>query len=139
MASRPAKPARPLSPHLTIWKWGPHMTVSILHRMCGVGMALVGVPLFLWWLVAAAAGPVAYAGFVDTFTYADGSLNVLGYLFGIGLTAALFQHMMTGLRHFVLDTGAGYELRTNKTFAVLTMVASLTLTIVFWAYILGGK
>ena len=54
-------------------------------------------------------------------------------------TAALFQHMMTGLRHFVLDTGAGYELKTNKTFAVLTMVASLTLTIVFWAYILGGK
>lgn len=139
MASRPAKPARPLSPHLTIWKWGPHMLVSIVHRACGVGMALVGVPLLLWWLVSAAAGPAAYAGFVDTFTVADGGLNIVGYVIGIGLTLALFQHMMTGLRHFVLDTGAGYALKVNKTFATLTMVASTTLTIVFWLYILGGK
>ena len=26
---------RPLSPHLQIWKWGPHMLVSILHRITG--------------------------------------------------------------------------------------------------------
>ncbi len=88
---------------------------------------------------AAAAGPAAYARFVDTFTVAGGGLNVVGYVLGIGLTFALFQHMMTGIRHFVLDTGAGYELKTNKTFAVLTMVASATLTIVFWLYVLGGK
>ena len=33
---------RPLSPHLQVWKWGPHMLVSILHRVTGSGMATVG-------------------------------------------------------------------------------------------------
>lgn len=102
-------------------------------------MALVGVPLFIWWLAAAAAGPESYARFADLFTVESGGLNILGYVFGIGLTFAFCQHMMTGIRHFFLDAGAGYELKTNKTFAVLTMVASVTLGIAFWLYILGGK
>ena len=34
---------RPLSPHLTIWTWGPHMAVSILHRISGQGLAFVGL------------------------------------------------------------------------------------------------
>ncbi|MFN6934699.1 MAG: succinate dehydrogenase, cytochrome b556 subunit, partial [Tsuneonella sp.] len=43
---------RPLSPHLQIWKWGPHMAVSILHRVTGDGMALVGLGVLVWWLAA---------------------------------------------------------------------------------------
>ena len=39
---------RPLSPHLSIWKWGPHMLVSILHRVTGSGMATVGLAVLLW-------------------------------------------------------------------------------------------
>ncbi|KQM63348.1 succinate dehydrogenase [Sphingomonas sp. Leaf17] len=137
MATRPK--ARPLSPHLGIWKWGPHMLVSILHRATGVGMALVGLPLLTWWLAAIATGGEAYATFVDVFTVSGGGLNIIGYLVGIGLTLALFQHMMTGLRHFVLDTGAGYELKINRMFAMLTMVASVVLTAAFWAYIVGVR
>ena len=49
-------PARPLSPHLSIWRWGPHMAVSILHRVTGAGLAMVGLALLVWWLVAAASG-----------------------------------------------------------------------------------
>ena len=130
---------RPLSPHLGIWKWGPHMLVSILHRATGDGMALVGTCLFVWWLAALAAGADAYAGFVDTFTYADGSLNAAGYIFGVGLSWAFFQHMASGIRHLVMDTGAGFELRINKTFALLTIVFGALATIAFWAYLLAGK
>nr|WP_174297161.1 succinate dehydrogenase, cytochrome b556 subunit [Sphingomonas bacterium] len=126
--------ARPLSPHIGIYRWGPHMTVSILHRATGTGMALVGLPLFTWWLAAIAAGPVAYARFVDIFTVASGRLNVVGWVVGVGLTLSLFQHMMTGIRHLVLDTGAGYELRVNKQGAVATMVASVLLTAIFWLW-----
>lgn len=115
------------------------MLVSILHRATGVGMALVGLPLLTWWLAAIATGGEAYATFVDVFTVSAGGLNILGYVIGIGLTLALFQHMMTGLRHFVLDTGAGYELKINRTFAMLTMVGSVVLTIAFWAYIVGVR
>lgn len=115
------------------------MLVSILHRATGDGMALVGTCLFVWWLAALAAGPEAYAVFVDTFTYANGSLNALGYIFGIGLSWAFFQHMASGIRHLVMDTGAGFELRINKTFALLTMVFSVLATVAFWAYLLAGK
>jgi len=42
--------------------------------------------------------------------------------------------MMTGIRHMVLDIGAGYELKRNKMGAIATMVASVALTVVFWLY-----
>ncbi|WP_448501813.1 succinate dehydrogenase, cytochrome b556 subunit [Sphingomonas sp.] len=136
MASKPAN--RPLSPHLGVYKWGPHMLVSILHRATGDGMALVGTVLVVAWLACAAAGPDAYAAFAGWFTTASGSLNPLGYLLGIGLTLSLFQHMASGVRHLFLDTGAGYELRGNKRGAVATMVFSVLATILFWTVLSVG-
>ena len=135
MASHSPARARPLSPHLGIYRWGPHMTVSILHRATGSGMALVGVPLLAWWLAALAAGPAAYARFADVFTVASGRLNIIGWVVGVGLTLSLFQHLASGVRHLVLDTGAGYELRRNKQGALATMVASVVLTLVFWLWL----
>lgn len=124
---------RPLSPHLTVWRWGPHMLVSILHRMTGSGLATVGAAAFAWWLAAAASGPEAYADFAD---HAD---NWYGVVIGIGLTWALFQHAMSGIRHFVLDMGAGYELGTNRFWATMTIVLAALLTALLWLYILGVK
>jgi succinate dehydrogenase / fumarate reductase cytochrome b subunit len=125
--------SRPLSPHLTIWRWGPHMLVSILHRVTGTGLATVGAIAFVWWLAAAASGPEAYATFTD---HAD---NWYGVVLGIGLTWAFWQHTASGLRHFVLDLGAGYELSTNKFWANMTIVASVLLTALTWFAILGVK
>lgn len=124
---------RPLSPHLTVWRWGPHMLVSILHRMTGSGLATVGAAAFAWWLAAAASGPEAYAKFID---HAD---NWYGVVIGIGLTWALFQHSLSGIRHFVLDMGAGYELGTNRFWATMTIVLAALLTALLWLYILGVK
>ncbi|PXA94976.1 succinate dehydrogenase, cytochrome b556 subunit [Nostoc sp. 3335mG] len=127
---------RPLSPHLGIWKWGPGMLVSIVHRATGSGMATVGAALLVWWLVALASGEKAYARFVDVFTRDSGHLNVAGYVIGIGLTFALFQHMASGVRHFFLDVGANFELKSNKTSAMLTFLFSVVATIGFWFVIL---
>jgi succinate dehydrogenase / fumarate reductase cytochrome b subunit len=129
---------RPLSPHLQIWKWGPHMLVSILHRVTGSGMATVGVALLLWWLAALAGGEDSYARFLDCLTVDSGAPNAIGYILGIGLTLSFFQHMMSGIRHFVMDTGAAFELKANKSFAVLTMVVSVVLTVLLWGYISYG-
>ena len=129
---------RPLSPHLQVWKWGPHMLVSILHRVTGSGMATVGVGVFLWWLCALAAGPDAYARFLDCLTVENGAPNAIGYILGIGLTLSFFQHMMTGIRHFVMDAGAAFELKANKSFAILTMVVSVVLTAALWGWIVYG-
>lgn len=126
-------PSRPLSPHLTIWRWGPQMLVSILHRVTGAGLAVVGSSALVWWLVAAATGPNAYARFTDA---AD---DWYGVVIGIGLSWALFQHMLSGIRHFVMDIGAGLELRTNKFWANMTMVGAVAMTILLWLYLLGAN
>jgi succinate dehydrogenase / fumarate reductase cytochrome b subunit len=126
-------PSRPLAPHLTIWKWGPHMLLSILTRITGAGLAIVGAAALVWWLVAAANGSRDYEYFVDW------ARHPLGVIVGVGLTWAFFQHMLGGIRHFVLDIGAGYELTTNKRWSVITMVAAIALTALLWAYILMVK
>jgi succinate dehydrogenase / fumarate reductase, cytochrome b subunit len=121
--------ARPLSPHLTIWKWGPHMAVSIAHRAAGVGLATVGTALFTWWLAALASGPDAYGVFLDAIT------SPWAWVVPIGLTLAFFVHLGNGIRHFVLDTGAGYELKTNKVGAFAVFGFALVITGAMWAYI----
>ena len=123
-------PDRPLSPHLTIWKWGLHMLVSILHRITGAGLATVGAAAFVWWLVAAASGPDAYGTFTAWATWK------WSLIIWVGLTWAFFQHLLSGLRHFVMDAGAGFELNTNKFWALMTIVWAILLTAAVWAFIL---
>jgi succinate dehydrogenase / fumarate reductase, cytochrome b subunit len=123
--------ARPLSPHLTIWRWGPGMAVSILHRVTGAGLSIVGLAVLAWWLIAIASGPENYANF-SKFAGSPIGLVIL-----IGLTWAFFQHLLSGIRHLVMDTGAGFELDTNKRFAVLTVIGSIALTAAVWVYVLG--
>jgi succinate dehydrogenase / fumarate reductase cytochrome b subunit len=126
-------PSRPLSPHLTIWKWGPHMLVSILNRITGAGVATVGAVVLVWWLVAAATGAEAYRTFIDWAT------SWIGIVIGVGLSWAFFQHTLAGLRHLVMDIGAGFELRSNKMWANVTMLGAIVLTALFWFVILGVK
>ena len=118
---------RPLSPHLSIWKWGPAMLVSILHRVSGDGMALVGLPVLLWWLGALASGPAAYADFTAV------AASWYGTVVLVGLSWAFFNHFASGVRHFVLDIGAGYEVDANNRWSVVTTAAGIVLTAAFWA------
>jgi succinate dehydrogenase / fumarate reductase, cytochrome b subunit len=125
--------SRPLSPHLTIWRWGPHMLVSILHRATGTALSIAGLAILTWWLVAIAGGAETYARFTKVATHPVG-LIVL-----IGITWSFFQHLLSGIRHLVMDTGAAFELDTNKRFAILTLVGSVLITALLWAYFLGVR
>jgi succinate dehydrogenase / fumarate reductase, cytochrome b subunit len=124
--------ARPLSPHLTIYKWGPHMAISIINRATGVAMAIAGLIGLVWWLVAAAGGKEAYETFMTWAKWWP------GYVVAIGLTWSFFQHMLNGLRHFVLDAGAGYELNTNRRWSIAIFVAAPALTALVWGYVFYG-
>ena len=108
------------------------MVVSILHRATGVALSLAGLAILTWWLFAIANGPEAFA----TFTKA--STSPLGLVVLVGVTWSFFQHLLSGIRHLVMDSGAAFELRINKTFAILTIVGSLLLTAVLWFYLLGA-
>lgn len=107
------------------------MAVSILHRVTGVGLSVLGLAVLTWWLVALSLGAEEYQKFAAVAAHPAG-LIVLA-----GLTWAFFQHMLSGIRHLAMDTGAGFELETNKRFAILTIIGSLILTAAVWAYLLG--
>ena len=138
--------ARPRSPHLQVYKWTPAMAVSILHRASGDGLAIVGACMFLWWLGALAAGPDAYAAFLACVWHDPSPevglvhqiTNIVGKVVLVGLTWAFFQHLFSGLRHFVLDTGAGYELKTNKLWSIVVITAGVLATAATWLYIMAG-
>jgi succinate dehydrogenase / fumarate reductase cytochrome b subunit len=55
----------------------------------------------------------------------------------VGVTWSFFQHLLTGIRHLVMDSGAAFELGINKTSAILTFVGSVVLTAALWFYFLG--
>ena len=124
--------ARPLSPHLGVWRWGPGMAASIFHRISGSGLTVVGLAVLTWWLLALSTGSDAYgdfAGIAGTW---------IGKIVLIGLTWAFFQHLLSGVRHLVMDTGENMELGPNKTGAIATFIGAILLTAVVWAYFLGA-
>ena len=118
---------RPLSPHLQVYR--PQLTsvLSIMHRATGVALA-VGTLLLVWWLVATATGPEAYA----TVQAVLGSL--IGRLALLGWTLSLFYHLCNGIRNLFWDAGRGFELRTTYASGWLVIVATIILTALAWAW-----
>jgi len=105
------------------------MAVSILHRVTGAGLSIVGLAVLTWWLASIASGTEPYATFTTAAT------TPFGYIVLVGLTWAFFQHLLSGIRHLVMDTGAAFELGVNKTFAIFTVVGSVLLTAALWLYV----
>ena len=109
------------------------MVVSILHRATGIALSVAGLAILAWWLMALVRGPDAYADFEKA------AHGPVGLIILVGLTWSFFQHLLSGIRHLVTDTGAGFELRVNKTSAILTIVGSILLTILLWAWLMGVR
>jgi succinate dehydrogenase / fumarate reductase cytochrome b subunit len=86
--------------------------------------------VLLWWLGALAAGPEAYA------TFQHQASTWYGMVILAGISWAFFNHMSSGIRHFVLDVGAGYEIHTNKRWSVTTTLIGIALTAAFWAAVI---
>lgn len=109
------------------------MAASIIHRATGVALSFAGLAVLTWWLWAIARGADAFATFVKA------AWNPIGIVVLVGLSWAFFQHLFTGIRHLVTDTGANFELDSNKRSAVLTFVGSVLLTVLMWLYIFGVR
>jgi succinate dehydrogenase / fumarate reductase cytochrome b subunit len=119
------KHPRPLSPHIQIYRWTLTMVLSILHRATGVAL-YAGTALLAGWLLAAASGEEAYAVVQSISTAWYGRLVLFGYSW------ALFHHMFGGLRHFIWDTGRGFDLRHVEIIARVTAFVPPVLTIIVW-------
>ncbi|MFI4895494.1 MAG: succinate dehydrogenase, cytochrome b556 subunit [Steroidobacterales bacterium] len=109
---------RPLSPHVTVYKWAYTMTLSILHRVSGMALFLALIAL-IFWLLAAAAGSEAYARAMSVLaSWPVRCLVVVAIL-------ALWYHFCNGLRHLAWDMGWGFERAQARRSAVIVVVATL--------------
>jgi len=115
--------ARPLSPHLQIYRLTLTFLMSGFHRVTGF-VLYFGILLVVWWLFAAASGPNAYAKFEWFIGSYIGQLVVLGYTWG------LIHHMLGGIRHLIWDTGRGFGPQEREWLGAATIVGSLILTLI---------
>ncbi len=117
--------SRPLSPHLQVYRFKLHMTMSITHRITGVGL-VIGTLLVLYWLAAAAHGPEAY----ETASAFLGSW--FGYLLIFCWSVALFYHLCNGVRHLIWDAGNLFEIEQIRKSGIVVLAATAILTVLAW-------
>jgi succinate dehydrogenase / fumarate reductase cytochrome b subunit len=118
---------RPISPFMLGSADKPQITsvLSIMHRITGCALA-VGTLLLTWWLVAAATSPASYAhaaGFIG---------SPIGILMLFGWTAALFYHLLNGVRHLAWDAGFGFELPQVHATGWAVVIGTAILTVLTW-------
>src|SRR5262249_3940934 len=116
--------ARPLSPHLSIYRMTITMAMSIVHRITG-GALYVGTVLLVWWLLAASGAKASAKG-----QWFMGS--IIGQLILFGYTWALVHHMYGGIRHFIWDTGHGMEPGQRELLAWIGLIGSIATTVALW-------
>jgi succinate dehydrogenase / fumarate reductase cytochrome b subunit len=125
--SRTTNDARPLSPHIGIYRMQINMVMSIVHRITGAALYF-GTLLLAWWLIAVAQGPDALRLVNTVLGHPIGKLVLIGYSW------ALVHHMLGGIRHFIWDTGRGYNLGSVNLLSWLTILGSVAITVILWGY-----
>jgi succinate dehydrogenase / fumarate reductase cytochrome b subunit len=111
------------------------MTMSIVHRITGMGLYF-GMLLVAWWLIAASTNANSYSTVESFFS------SIIGLFILFGYTWALIHHMLGGIRHLIWDTGHGFGEHEREWLALATIIGSVVLTIILWAVgylIVGGS
>lgn len=113
---------RPLSPHLTIYR--PQLTsiTSILTRITGNAMILAAL-MIVWWFLAAATSPEAFASVDGVVTSFLGDLIMTLSLW------ALWYHLLAGVRHLIWDNAIGLDIETAYKLGYAVVGGSVILTI----------
>ncbi|MEP7043647.1 MAG: succinate dehydrogenase, cytochrome b556 subunit [Dokdonella sp.] len=124
--------ARPLSPHITIYRWQIQMVTSIVHRATGIALA-AGMILLCIALVALAAGPGSYAK-VQAFC-----ASWIGLLLLFGWSWSLAYHLLNGIRHLLQDIGLGYLPAQFVRNGWLVVIGSVVLTALVWACVFAQR
>ena len=117
---------RPLSPHLQVYDMLQLTSaLSISSRITGSAWGL-GLVLLVWWLVAAASGPSAFATaqwFMSSW---------LGLLVLFGMTGAAWYHTLNGVRHLAWDAGYGYDIPSTYRSGRIVLVGTAVMTVLTW-------
>jgi succinate dehydrogenase / fumarate reductase cytochrome b subunit len=124
----PTARARPTSPHLQIYRWQMGNSLSILHRLTGIALAL-GLLALCYWLVSLAGGEKSYAAAAKVFSSSPGLLVL------VASTFAFLYHLLNGVRHLFWDAGYGFERTQRHASGWFAIVAALASTLCIWALV----
>ena len=113
---------RPLSPHISIYRWKATMVTSILTRITGNAL-LVSFALAVWWLAAAAISDAAFAQANAVATSWFGDLVFTASLLG------LWFHYLAGLRHLWWNAIHGLDKASADILSWICLIGSLVLTV----------
>lgn len=128
MASSQSTDPRPLSPHISVWRWHATMAASIAHRVSGVAL-YVGSALIAAWVIAAAMGPEAYEAVMGLM------LSLLGRIILLGFTAALMYHLANGVRHLIWDgPGVGFSPGVASAVSLFNFLFAILATLGVWSF-----
>ena len=120
---RPAPKPRPVYLDLLAIRLPLPALVSILHRVSGALLFLVGIPLLLWTVQRALASPDAWAQMRATLSHPFAKVVL------VVLAWAYFHHFIAGIRHLVMDLHIGMDLKSARMSAAVTIVLALILTL----------
>ena len=127
MSGSPRADARPLSPHLQVWRFHATMLASITHRITGVALYF-GTFLIAGWLVALATGAECYDAIEDILFSWVGA--VILYLWAV---AALF-HLVNGIRHLLWDgPNVGFDPKTASAVSIFNYTVAILGAAAIWA------
>ena len=122
---------RPMSPHLSIWKWHPTMLSSILHRMTGV-ILYFGLLALVLLLVLIASGEEWFLK-LSSLVYSP-----IGAVLFFLVCGVLVFHLLNGLRHLVWDIGKGFDAKKSNMISVLIIIASAIIAAVLSWVLIGA-
>ena len=117
------------------YRWPVASLVSGMHRASGVLMLLL-LPLIIWMFDTSVSSEISFARFRAAFN--TGASGVLLKLVALALIWAYLHHFIAGLRHLWMDVSHKAVSKSfGTTSAVVTLVASLLLTVVLGAKLFG--
>jgi succinate dehydrogenase / fumarate reductase cytochrome b subunit len=116
---------RPTSPHWQVYRWQIGNSLSILHRVTGVALAL-GLAALSYWLISLADGAAPYAAAMDVLA------SPLGLAALIGWTFAFLYHLLNGVRHLFWDVGLGFERTQRRLSGWFAVLGAAALTLCVW-------
>lgn len=103
--------------------------VSILHRISGAVLFLIGIPFLLWVLSCSLATQEGFDGWRETFG------NPLVKLILIGFLWAFLHHFCAGVRYLALDLHKGTALPMARATSKAVLIVSIAFTLIFGVWL----
>ncbi|XP_061110920.1 succinate dehydrogenase cytochrome b560 subunit, mitochondrial isoform X2 [Conger conger] len=117
---------RPMSPHITVYRWSIPMVMSITHRGTGVGLS-GGISLFALAALVLPGDYTSHLELVNSLSLGPALITSAKFI----LAFPVMYHTCNGIRHLVWDLGKGFKIpevyRSGYMVVVLSLLSAMAL------------